>query len=177
MKASIDGLLAALAHSSAAAGVLVLLVLALQALFRPLLSPRWQCALWLIVIARLLPFSLSSDASLFNLLPRWQAFAYPEPPSAATPAKVPASSPLLQISAATSGPTASPTPAPTDAPALTAEHVPSGSVVKARVVRLSGVEEIITAVFNGESGDESTWNADIPVAGGFSTIQVHAVLP
>ena len=129
MKASIDGLLAALAHSSAAAGVLVLLVLALQALFRPLLSPRWQCALWLIVIARLLPFSLSSDASLFNLLPRWQAFAYSEPPSAATPAKVPASSPLLQISAATSGPTASPTPAPTDAPALTAEHVPSVSRV------------------------------------------------
>ncbi|MBL7650044.1 MAG: hypothetical protein JNK74_28060 [Candidatus Hydrogenedentes bacterium] len=60
---------------------------------------------------------------------------------------------------------------------ITAEHVPSGSVVKARVVRLSGVEDIITAVFNGESGDESTWNADIPVAGGFSTIQVHAVLP
>jgi len=61
--------------------------------------------------------------------------------------------------------------------AITAEHVPSGSAVTARVVRLSGVEEIIPAQFDGETGDESTWNAQVPVAGGFSTIQVHAVLP
>lgn len=61
--------------------------------------------------------------------------------------------------------------------AITAEHVPAGSTVSARVVRLSGVEDVVTAVFDGSSGDETSWNADIPVVGGFSTIQVHAVLP
>jgi hypothetical protein len=60
---------------------------------------------------------------------------------------------------------------------VTAEHVPEGSTVKARVVRLSGIEEIIPVTYSGTIGDETTWLANIPVAGGFSTIQVHAVLP
>ena len=127
MNASIDGFLAALAHSSAAAGVLVLLVLALQALLRPLLSPRWQCALWLIVIARLVPFSLSSEASLFNLLPRWQAFAHPEPKTAATPPKLPASLPVLVISPAAPDLTARQIPAPTAAPEFRTEQAASAA--------------------------------------------------
>ncbi len=61
--------------------------------------------------------------------------------------------------------------------AITAEFVPEGSTVNARVVRLSGVEEIIAADFAGSAGNETFWNAEIAVAGGFSTIQVHAVLP
>jgi hypothetical protein len=61
--------------------------------------------------------------------------------------------------------------------AITAENVPEGSTVNARVVRLSGVEEIVPAAYNGPSGNQTTWLAEIPVAGGFSTIQVHAVLP
>lgn len=61
--------------------------------------------------------------------------------------------------------------------AITAEHVPEGSAVNARVVRLSGAEQSIPATFNGSAGDETYWNAQIPVSGGFSTIQVHAVLP
>jgi len=125
VSASIDGLLTALAHSSAAAAVLVLLVLALQALFRPLLSPRWQCALWLIVIARLVPFSLSSEASLFNLLPRWEADAHSEAKSAA--AQAPASFPVLLISPAASAPTTRSPSAPTDAPELPAKQGASDS--------------------------------------------------
>lgn len=61
--------------------------------------------------------------------------------------------------------------------AITAEFVPEGSTVNARVVRLSGVEEVIAAAFAGSAGNETFWNAEIAVAGGFSTIQVHAVLP
>src|SRR5688572_4843590 len=71
MNANIDEFLAALARNSAAAGVLVLLVLAAQRIFRKQLAPQWHCALWLLVVVRLLPFSFNSELSLFNLLPRW----------------------------------------------------------------------------------------------------------
>lgn len=126
MTALIDGILAALAHSSAAAGILVIVVLALQALFRPLLPPRWQCALWMIVIARLVPFSVSSDASLFNLLPRWAAFVPAEPKIAATPAEAQESSPVLLLSPAASQPTDRSFSAPTGASEFT--PAPSTSV-------------------------------------------------
>jgi beta-lactamase regulating signal transducer with metallopeptidase domain len=60
-----------LGRTSAQAAVLVLLVLAVQWLFRRQLTPRWRCALWLLVAARLLlPISFSSETSVFNLLPR-----------------------------------------------------------------------------------------------------------
>jgi beta-lactamase regulating signal transducer with metallopeptidase domain len=63
--------LTALGRTSLQAGILVLAVLLVQWLLRKQLSPRWRCALWLLVAARLLlPVSLSSAASLFNLLPR-----------------------------------------------------------------------------------------------------------
>src|SRR5688500_9519376 len=61
--------LLALAHDSIAAAVLVLLVLATQWVFRKQLSPQWHCALWLLVLIRLVPFSFPSAVSLFNLLP------------------------------------------------------------------------------------------------------------
>ncbi|HZI33153.1 MAG TPA: M56 family metallopeptidase, partial [Candidatus Binatia bacterium] len=57
-----------LAHSFQA-GVLVLLVLAVQWAFRRRLTNRWRFALWWIVLARLLlPFSPQSALSLFNYL-------------------------------------------------------------------------------------------------------------
>jgi bla regulator protein BlaR1 len=62
--------LIALGRSSGQAGLLVLLVLVVQWLFRRQLAPRWRCALWLVVIIRLVPFSYSSATSIFNLLPR-----------------------------------------------------------------------------------------------------------
>ena len=54
---------------SGQAGVLILLVLAVQWLFARRLRPRWRYALWLLVMVRLaLPLTVSSSASLFNLL-------------------------------------------------------------------------------------------------------------
>lgn len=81
--------LTTLGRVSLQAGVLVVLVLAAQWLFRKQLPPRWRCALWLLVVVRLLlPFSPGSAASIFNLLPSWQPTAV-EPmtvPSATIPA-------------------------------------------------------------------------------------------
>ena len=73
MNANFEGFLTALGRNSAAAGVLVLLVLAVQRVFQKQLSPPWRCALWLLVVMRLLPFSFNSDTSIFNLLPHWSA--------------------------------------------------------------------------------------------------------
>ena len=64
--------LSALGRISMQAGVLVLVVLLAQWLFRRQLTPRWRCALWLLVVVRLmLPLSLTSSASIFNWLPDW----------------------------------------------------------------------------------------------------------
>ena len=49
------------------ASILVLLVLALQWLWRDHLAPRWRFALWLLVVGRLgLPVTFQSEWSLFN---------------------------------------------------------------------------------------------------------------
>ncbi len=65
-----SGFLAALGRSSAQAGALALLILVAQTVFRRQIPPHWRCALWLLVAARLLvPVSLHSAASLFNLVP------------------------------------------------------------------------------------------------------------
>jgi beta-lactamase regulating signal transducer with metallopeptidase domain/protocatechuate 3,4-dioxygenase beta subunit len=69
-----EAFLTGLARISAQSGVLVLLVLLAQWLFRKQLSPTWRCALWFVVIARLvLPFSPRSAVSIFNLVPHWQS--------------------------------------------------------------------------------------------------------
>jgi beta-lactamase regulating signal transducer with metallopeptidase domain len=50
-------------------GVLILLVLAVQWVFRGRLNPRWRYGLWLLVMIRLaLPWTVPSRASLFNLV-------------------------------------------------------------------------------------------------------------
>ena len=55
-------------NHSLQAGVLVLLVLLVQRVFRRQLTHRWRFALWWIVLARLLlPFSPESAVSLFNV--------------------------------------------------------------------------------------------------------------
>src|SRR5579864_7417292 len=65
-----------LGRVSAQAGVLVVLVLLAQLLFRRQLSPRWRSALWLLVMVRLsLPVSIGSVVSIFNLWPRLPASA------------------------------------------------------------------------------------------------------
>ena len=66
---TLDGFFPALLRASWQAGVLVLVVLLAQRLLAGRLPPRWRHALWLIVLARLLlPVSVPSPASVFNLL-------------------------------------------------------------------------------------------------------------
>ena len=69
-------LLPVLARLSGQAAVVVVVIMAAQAVFRKWLSPRWRCALWLLLFARMaLPFSAESRVSIFNLfsLPRVSA--------------------------------------------------------------------------------------------------------
>ncbi len=131
--------LTTLARSSAQAGVLALLILVVQAVFRRQLSPRWRCALWLLVVARLLvPVSLNSAASLFNLVPQLARPARPEPveradtaarptPSTADPISAPVGqlaelAPALPAPSRVSDPAYSPaTTAPSLAPAPASE--------------------------------------------------------
>lgn len=61
--------LSSLPRTSEQASVLILLVLAVQWLCGRRLQPRWRCALWLLVLARLaLPWTIPSPASIFNIL-------------------------------------------------------------------------------------------------------------
>ena len=56
-----------LLRASVQGAVLVILILLLQAMLRRWLSPRWQSALWLILLVRLaLPWSPGSPISLYN---------------------------------------------------------------------------------------------------------------
>ena len=68
MTAPLDAFLTALVRDSFAGAVLALVVLGAQWIFRRQLAPRWRCALWLLVAARLLPLGLTSELSVFNLL-------------------------------------------------------------------------------------------------------------
>ena len=59
-----------LLETSLQATVVAAVVVLLGLLFRDRLSARWRCALWLVVVARLLlPIAPQSPVSLFNLLP------------------------------------------------------------------------------------------------------------
>ena len=95
--------LPALGRISLQAGVLVLLVLLAQGIFRRQLTARWRCALWMLVIVRLLlPFSPGSAASIFNLMPALaRQTAHPAPstfaPATAAPAPLPVvANPMLE---------------------------------------------------------------------------------
>jgi beta-lactamase regulating signal transducer with metallopeptidase domain/cytochrome oxidase Cu insertion factor (SCO1/SenC/PrrC family) len=97
---TIGRFLAMLGRNSVEAGVLVLVVLLAQWVLGKRLGPRWRSALWLLVMLRLLlPVSIHSVFSVFNLLPkntaRLVAFSAPnqapnqaavEQPSPAAPA-------------------------------------------------------------------------------------------
>ncbi|MBL9168511.1 MAG: redoxin domain-containing protein [Verrucomicrobiales bacterium] len=66
----LDSALLALLRSSWQGGVLVLIVLSLQALLGQRLAPRWRHGLWLIVLVRLaLPVSFEWQGSMFSLVP------------------------------------------------------------------------------------------------------------
>src|SRR5689334_2644046 len=68
--ATLENFTIGLGRTSIQAGVLVLAVGIAQWLFRKRLGPNWRCALWLLIVARLLlPVSWGSVASIFNLIP------------------------------------------------------------------------------------------------------------
>ena len=72
-----------LLNHSLQAGVLVVIVMAVQWIFRHRLTNRWRFALWWIVLARLLlPFSPQSAVSLFNVV---QPAVHLEEPHQAVP--------------------------------------------------------------------------------------------
>jgi beta-lactamase regulating signal transducer with metallopeptidase domain len=63
-------LMTQLTRNSLQAAVLVLAVLLAQWVSGKRLSPRWRCALWMLVVVRLLiPVSVGSTTSLFNIWP------------------------------------------------------------------------------------------------------------
>jgi bla regulator protein BlaR1 len=70
MNSGVAGFLGLLGKVSGQASVLIVIILVLQWAFQRRLSPRARAALWLLVVVRLLlPISLSSYTSIFNLLP------------------------------------------------------------------------------------------------------------
>jgi beta-lactamase regulating signal transducer with metallopeptidase domain len=78
-----------LLRTSAEASVLIALVFALRFALRRRLSPRWQYALWLLVVLRLaLPALPASPTSVFNWLPPNTAPTFMEPSPPAAPAPV-----------------------------------------------------------------------------------------
>lgn len=99
-KINVLPLLEGLGRTSLQAGVLVMVVLVVQWLLKKQLAPRWRCALWLLVVARLLlPVSVGSTASIFNLMPPWAAHAqsgYHPPARPSVPDSAPAAPLLLQ---------------------------------------------------------------------------------
>jgi beta-lactamase regulating signal transducer with metallopeptidase domain len=64
------------ARASAYAVVVIVIIILAQALLHRRLSAGWTSALWLILLVRLaLPFGLSSDLSLWNVLPQKAYYA------------------------------------------------------------------------------------------------------
>jgi hypothetical protein len=60
---------------------------------------------------------------------------------------------------------------------IQAAFVPLDGEVVVRVVRRSGVNETFTATLSDGTLESSTWTAQVNIAGGFSTVQVHARFP
>jgi bla regulator protein BlaR1 len=60
-----------LEETSVQAGLLVLLILAVRAILRDRLAPRWRYSLWLVLVVRLaLPWAPQSGWSVYNLVPK-----------------------------------------------------------------------------------------------------------
>ena len=124
-----------LSHSFQA-GVLVLLVLAVQWIFRRQLTNRWRFALWWIVLARLLlPFSPQSAMSLFNFVrPAMQIEA---PRSETLANSHPVSTPSTSIPMAGINPVQAKTPpAPVAAQPVAPTPAQSATVTKVSPVRV-----------------------------------------
>lgn len=60
---------------------------------------------------------------------------------------------------------------------IQASFVPLDGQVDVRMVRRSGISESFPATLSGGTFEDSTWTAMVDIAGGFSTMQVHARFP
>lgn len=119
------------------AGVLVLLIVAVQAVFRDRLTPRWRYALWIILLVRLVvPWAPESSLSVYNWarLPRTAASRHspspPPPPDETSAAET--MGPVVPSPEEPEGP-------PRDASPLRARFTPS-------------VPDILTMIWLGGSG-------------------------
>ena len=91
MEAMIADALETLGRNSIQAGVLVLVVLLTQRCLGTRIAARWRCALWLLVMGRLLlPVSIGSGLSVFNCFRHLG-----NPPPMASPAARPEVKPLV----------------------------------------------------------------------------------
>lgn len=60
---------------------------------------------------------------------------------------------------------------------IEAENVPVDGVVEVRVIRRTGPDVKVLATLTAGTLESSTWSANIPIDGGFSTVQVKADFP
>jgi beta-lactamase regulating signal transducer with metallopeptidase domain/uncharacterized GH25 family protein len=125
-------------NHSLQAGLLVLLVLLVQWLFRRQLTHRWRFALWWIVLARLLlPFGPQSAVSLFNVFqPRVSLPA----PTAAVSTPLSAAAPSREdLSVLANRPATAPAPAASGRPPQIPAG-PAGSVVAPAAPRAASLD-------------------------------------
>ena len=61
---------------------------------------------------------------------------------------------------------------------IEALNVPQSSVVTVRLIPVSGDESVVQATYvsDGDDPDETLWEAEVDLSGGFSTVQVYASL-
>ena len=124
-------LLSLLARLSVQAAVVVVVILLVQAAFRKCLAPRWRCALWLLLVARLLlPVSPPSPVSIFSL----SAFRFwaPNPVVAPEPRSATAASVPLAVAADEAAFRVAPSASSVDVPPVRQARIPAASSLKRR---------------------------------------------
>ena len=158
-----------LLNHSLEAGMLVLLVLVVQWLFRRRLTNRWRFALWWIVLARLLlPISLPSTVSLFNLFQPAVRIIGLRPTTPTAPPRLPYKSyapgfPQVE-NALPHDPF--PTPAPVTVPAVSPPQPDTTVMANAIQTRARNFNDLLIPCLSG------LWLAGVLILGGVVAAQL-----